>query len=857
MKRKVSIISSSLLFLLILTAVIISPKAEANALQLNPTEERQTVEAFAEQLLTATTDALSTREAEFKLTHRASIPTNTPTPEADIEAQYAAMDHLISGWAYFQGARYQEAIQEFELVIEYDPAWAEGYVWRGIAYSMNGQNELALADFEQAVELDDNDPILYAGWVGYSLIQLGRYREALENTTYSIELNPYYIIGYGNRGWAYESMGMFEEALADYTRAIELNPADSLYYSTRKDIHDIFESYSASLVDLYIGQGIWYKNDGDLAEAVQNLTRAANDYETSWTRENAGEDIFAYAFYNRGLVYVEFGNEEDALFDFNRAIEINADLSPAYTARAELYVRTGQHEQAIRDFNLAIGIDPYYAEGYLARGTYYESIGDLETATPDIWQWLQIKQFRDIIWDRHTPGQPFLVNMNMDPGARYYAPFDGQAGQIVNVTAEAVPLLAGESIDPVIAIIDRKGNPLIAANDSNGLDAAIVDFVLPVDGIYTLVIGHAPSGHKGTIGIDLSLGDILSASEIAATASIPTETPMPSPTFIPSNTPTPSHTPTPAVPVGRAIISAENVEQLVEFRQFRHEWENDGEWTPDGRYFVELGLISGILIYDTQGDLQPITYDSILGFATEIAISTDGTKLAAALLGGDIEVWDIQEGQRLYTLDRGGTGTYALGFSPDGTLLATGDENGNVRIFNVETGERIQFIRTPHDAVFSLLFSQDSSQLITSGTFGNIILWDVDNGRQIDTLPERQEGVIYTLEISPDGTMLASGSSDGSIYLWDIAERRSLGQFSHYHGDWINDLAFSPDGTLLASASDDSYVRIWRIEDRSHLFVLDIHEDAAQSVRFSADGTMLGTAGKDEMVYVWGILDTP
>ena len=70
-------------------------------------------------------------------------------------------------------------------------------------------------------------------------------------------------------------------------------------------------------------------------------------------------------FYNnRGIAYGEKGQYEQAISDFNKAIEINPRYVKAYNNRGIIYRLKGQYEQAISDFYKAIEINPMDAQTY-------------------------------------------------------------------------------------------------------------------------------------------------------------------------------------------------------------------------------------------------------------------------------------------------------------------------------------------------------------------------------------------------------------------------------------------------------------------------------------------------------------
>lgn len=85
-------------------------------------------------------------------------------------------------------------------------------------------------------------------------------------------------------------------------------------------------------------------------ETSTEITALAQDTETS--------PQSAEVYYNRGLIYGESGQPEKALFNFNKAIELNLQNAEVYYNRGVSYHELGQLEKAITDFKQAIKFKP-------------------------------------------------------------------------------------------------------------------------------------------------------------------------------------------------------------------------------------------------------------------------------------------------------------------------------------------------------------------------------------------------------------------------------------------------------------------------------------------------------------------
>ncbi len=82
------------------------------------------------------------------------------------------------------------------------------------------------------------------------------------------------------------------------------------------------------------------------------------------TQQKQSESRDAKFYNNRGIAYGEKGQYDQAISDFNKALEINPRYNKAYNNRGITYRLKGQYDQAILDFNKAIEINPIDAEAY-------------------------------------------------------------------------------------------------------------------------------------------------------------------------------------------------------------------------------------------------------------------------------------------------------------------------------------------------------------------------------------------------------------------------------------------------------------------------------------------------------------
>ena len=113
-----------------------------------------------------------------------------------------------------------------------------------------------------------------------------------------------------------------------------------------------FPSFDAEAEEHFY-QGIEYRRQGNNDSAMEEFTRAI---------ELDPEYYFAY--YNRALVYYQSGELESSLADYSKAIELHPDNAYWTFERGFLHLELGDREKAIIDLerSLELGLPPDYRQ---------------------------------------------------------------------------------------------------------------------------------------------------------------------------------------------------------------------------------------------------------------------------------------------------------------------------------------------------------------------------------------------------------------------------------------------------------------------------------------------------------------
>jgi tetratricopeptide (TPR) repeat protein len=201
---------------------------------------------------------------------------------------------------------------------------------------------------------------------------------------------PKTAVEYGKRAGIFIDRGMRKEALEDYSKAIELDPGDVWAWSnraiTRVQAGDLAgarsdlakaETLDPTYVQIFIGRGM-----------LADVEHRPKDAIAAYTKALQREPDNNYALEQRAAAYTAVGDNEHASADratrAAAAIAANPDASSAYLDRGNLMLDAMRLDEAIKDFDRAIALEPTNAMAFADRGMARAWKGDLDAAAKDL-----------------------------------------------------------------------------------------------------------------------------------------------------------------------------------------------------------------------------------------------------------------------------------------------------------------------------------------------------------------------------------------------------------------------------------------------------------------------------------------
>jgi ATP/maltotriose-dependent transcriptional regulator MalT/WD40 repeat protein/class 3 adenylate cyclase/DNA-binding XRE family transcriptional regulator len=236
-------------------------------------------------------------------------------------------------------------------------------------------------------------------------------------------------------------------------------------------------------------------------------------------------------------------------------------------------------------------------------------------------------------------------------------------------------------------------------------------------------------------------------------------------------------------------------------------------------------------------------------YPVSVALSADGSYLAAGTTGGDVRLWRMADRTPVLSVQAHLGMVWTVAFAANGHVLASGGTDGSIRLWETASGTCRAILQGQIGMVSGVAISADGQLVAGCGTNGNIQLWETINSTSLAIL-EGHIGAVWDVALSADGRLLASVGLDGTVRLWETATG-TCEAVMHEHTSVIYSVALSVDGRLLASGGGDGTVRLWETASGTCQNVIEGRSGMIYSVTLSADGALLASGGMDGTIRLW------
>ncbi len=262
----------------------------------------------------------------------------------------------------------------------------------GITKYNQGNYKQAVDNLTQVIKLEPKNALAY-NRRGDAFYRLGDYQKSQADSSQAIALNPQDANAYYDRGFSAYELGKYKEAIADCTQAIKLDSKNAYAYYGRGLANTQLEQYKQAIADFSKAIALKpkytdaYLQRGILRRRLKQKQAAIKDFNAI-IEVNPNEPT---AYYQRGLTQSLNQQKAAAINDYTNAINLNTKYIEAYLHRGDIYSELGNKVEATVDYNTVLQINPKLTIAYIHRGTHLLSFGDYQGAIKDYTQAIKLE----------------------------------------------------------------------------------------------------------------------------------------------------------------------------------------------------------------------------------------------------------------------------------------------------------------------------------------------------------------------------------------------------------------------------------------------------------------------------------
>jgi superkiller protein 3 len=225
------------------------------------------------------------------------------------------MAHSMLGDLYQKKGNLSGALQQFKETVRLDPYAYENHYRLGVVYQLLHRLQDAVGAYLRALQLNPKDPATNFN-LGSVYLALNQYDDAVKYLRKATELNARLGEAWANLGVALDLQGNGPAAELAYKRAVELNAAQS---------------------SIVLNLGLNLLSQGKASEAAAVLAEAAKKMNTPFAWQRYGDALSQARRY------------DEAMAQYEKALNIDANYYPAYNAKAAALIQKYQQGLELED----------------------------------------------------------------------------------------------------------------------------------------------------------------------------------------------------------------------------------------------------------------------------------------------------------------------------------------------------------------------------------------------------------------------------------------------------------------------------------------------------------------------------
>jgi tetratricopeptide (TPR) repeat protein len=251
----------------------------------------------------------------------------------DTFKELAAMttaDHEIAGDNHLRAGNLTMAFVKYDKALQMDPTLKRVRYKKGRLLLQKGLTDDAIREFQRIVQDDPDDALAYEG-LGHAYFLTEELDLSKQNFQKSLALNDQLWLSHNFLGMIYDKERKFDQAITHYKKALAINSKE---------------------VSIYNNLGLSYYQKGNYAYATVFFKKSIKKIDTKKTDNMK----IAKVYNNLGISFAKLGNYTMAL----KAFTNGSDHSRAHNNLGVIYLSEGKYKEAIASFEKAIELNPVY-----------------------------------------------------------------------------------------------------------------------------------------------------------------------------------------------------------------------------------------------------------------------------------------------------------------------------------------------------------------------------------------------------------------------------------------------------------------------------------------------------------------
>jgi len=254
----------------------------------------------------------------------------------------------------------------------------------GLQHRQNGNYDLALKSYDQAIALGDDLHLAKAYYNKGVLLEqnMNNISEAEKAYPQCVKQDPGHTRAWSNLGNALASADRYEEALNAYEQSLALVPGETIPLFGKAYALNRLGRFQESLPILKSIEQDGEFNDKDryLLYSELGLALLQNEYLADAAKTFEKSYAFNPAYYqtcfNMAFVADKLQQYEKALLFYDKAIALDKAERKGYNGKACTYIHMKDYQQALPLIQKAIGLLPDHFEGYYNLACIYVGLQD-------------------------------------------------------------------------------------------------------------------------------------------------------------------------------------------------------------------------------------------------------------------------------------------------------------------------------------------------------------------------------------------------------------------------------------------------------------------------------------------------